>query len=255
MFDAARIRRETFVAEVEIHDELDSTNDLALQKARNQTAASPLLIVAKRQTAGRGRGANRWWSSDGALTFSLLLDHPPQLPIGCWPQISLTVGLAVCEALLQLRPGLPIGLKWPNDVHVDGRKIGGSLIEVPPQAGRLVIGVGVNVNNSLIAAPTELRQIAISLRDVAQHRFDINQVLIFVLRQMAEHLKLLAAGQIELQRRWQQLCVLAGRRVQVALGTRQVSGWCEGIDHDGALIIQTPAGPQRCIAGVVQRIE
>lgn len=255
MFDPTRLRAESFVAEVEIHAELASTNDWAMQQARRLDLATPRLIVAERQTAGRGRGANRWWSDDGALTFSLLLDIKENLPAERWPQVSLTVGLAVCEALQMLGPGIPIGLKWPNDVQIDGRKICGILVEIPPPPlGRLVIGIGINVNNSFAAAPPEIQGIAVSLSEVAMLPFDLNDVLLCVLRRLAEHLELLAEQRLDLPRRWREQCVLTGRFVEVAMNERRIRGCCQGVDQDGALVVDTCDGVERCLAGVVRRI-
>lgn len=256
-FDENRLRAESFVAAVEIHDELNSTNDAAMQRAKSESVELPLLIVAKRQTAGRGRGKNIWWTSDGALTFSLLKELPPEtIPRSRWPQVSLTAGLAVCEAIQQLRPGLHVGLKWPNDVFVDDRKACGILIEVPPgQRPAVVIGVGINVNNSFDTAPDELRETAISLCDVSNSRFNLNDVLVLVLQQLDFHLELLAGNTLELQQRWSRLCVLTGSEVEVAIGNEVCRGLCEGIDEAGALLLQTATGPRRCLAGVVQRFD
>ena len=89
MFDLPRLLAETFVRRLEFHEELPSTNDLALRLAGDESSETPLLVLANRQTAGRGRGVNRWWSNDGALTFTLVGDFvDPQSPQR-WPQISL----------------------------------------------------------------------------------------------------------------------------------------------------------------------
>ena len=76
--DINRILRETFVVEAEHREELGSTNDRALERAKQGATHLPLLVIADRQTAGRGRGGNRWWTGPGSLAFSLLL-HPPHL--------------------------------------------------------------------------------------------------------------------------------------------------------------------------------
>src|SRR5438034_451345 len=99
--------------------------------------------------AGRGRGTNRWWSADGALTFSLVLEAPQErLPMSRWPQVALVAGVAVCEALERMAPRAEMRVKWPNDVYLAGRKICGILSEsVPARRDRIVVGIGVNVNN------------------------------------------------------------------------------------------------------------
>jgi BirA family biotin operon repressor/biotin-[acetyl-CoA-carboxylase] ligase len=148
--DAARLRASRLVATVEDHQTLGSTSDRALTLAAQGEVPLPLLVVAAEQTAGRGRGSNRWWSPRGGLTFSLALEAPPtKLPPPRWPQVALATGLAVCEALEELVPRADLRLKWPNDVYLSGRKVCGILSEsVPGCRDRIVIGIGINVNNT-----------------------------------------------------------------------------------------------------------
>jgi BirA family biotin operon repressor/biotin-[acetyl-CoA-carboxylase] ligase len=257
--DRERLLSETFVRSVEHHAEIGSTNDRALALAAKTMTddATPALVVADRQTAGRGRGRNTWWAADGALTFSLVLDaHAHRLPPGRWPTIALTVGLAVCETLCEpLAPRRP-RLKWPNDVLLDGRKLCGILIEVPSSAaGRVVIGVGLNVNNPLTDAPPEVRQRATSLIDETGRTHDRTDLLIGILRRLDHDLALLSVGaQAALQHRWSEWCDLTGRTVAVYQGEQVVEGVCEGIDADGALRLRTPFGPERLYSGVVAAI-
>jgi biotin-(acetyl-CoA carboxylase) ligase len=150
MFDLARLSASGLVAGIDFHESLGSTSDRALGLAAEGAIALPHLVLAQRQTAGRGRGANRWWAADGALTFSLVLAAPPdRLPPDRWPQVALVAGLAVCDALRSLAPAAELRVKWPNDVFLAGRKVCGILSEsVPGWRDRLVVGIGVNVNNS-----------------------------------------------------------------------------------------------------------
>src|SRR3954452_9524865 len=100
MFELSRIVDSGLVARVDYHESIGSTSDRALELGASDDGPLPLLVLAERQTAGRGRGENRWWSADGALTFSLLLAAPRErLPVTDWPKIALVSGLAVCQAL------------------------------------------------------------------------------------------------------------------------------------------------------------
>ncbi len=251
--DLVRIRRDTFVQCVEHHRDIASTNTRALSLAEEPGLALPALVLTDLQTAGRGRGANRWWSDRGALTFSLVVPRSHVEPLSAgWTRMSLTTGLAVGEALQQLRPGLELGLKWPNDVYVRSRKIGGILVEVPPRApDRVVVGVGVNVNNSLACAPAPVAELATSLIDVTGYAFDLTVVLVQMLRHIADELTALARADSALARRWTVFCMLTGRQVRVAAGQRITIGTCQGIDESGALQVDTAHGPQRCLSGVV----
>ena len=124
------------------------------------------LVLADRQTAGRGRGANRWWTGAGSLAFSLLL-HPAARGIRRenFPLISLTAALAIIDAARPLASADELGLHWPNDVFAQGRKLAGVLVEALTD-GWHVLGVGLNVNNRAIDAPDELREKTISLADL-----------------------------------------------------------------------------------------
>lgn len=249
--DLDRIRAATFVRRVELHNQLGSTNDLALQRAARDTLETPWLVLAERQTRGRGRGSNRWWSAEGSLTFSLVLDTSPsgQAP-GPRPQVALAAGLAVCLAIDRQLPDHRPALKWPNDVYLQGRKVCGILIEVPHgKRSRMVIGVGVNVNNSFARAPVEQRRIAVSMRDVTHRWQPRTEVLIELLRQLESLLGTLQSDLPRMIQRCRDYCMLQGKIVQCHSGGRQVQGRCRGMDHDGALVLETDAGVHRCVSG------
>lgn len=256
MFDLDRIRCETFVEQVEFRPELASTNSLALELSAAVGLRTPLLVLAEKQTAGRGRGTNRWWSGDGALMFSLVVDSSGmagmELSVERRPQISLATGLAVREALAQVLPAAGLGLKWPNDVYLNSRKVCGILTEVPHRAPhRSVIGIGVNVNNPSAMAPSEVRGLAVSLRDVSGREHDLTDVLVRLLRQIETELSLLARDDLDLPGRWRPYCILQGRIVSLTAGSRVTTGLCAGIDAKGALLLHTEAGPQRFFGGTV----
>lgn len=252
-YDLDRLRASADVRAIEHHTEIGSTNDRALELAGQPDAELPFLIVADRQTAGRGRGANRWWAGDGAFTFSLAIESSAaSIPTHRWPQLSLTTGLAICETLEDLTSSSDAQVKWPNDVYLLGRKICGILIESPTIRDRLVIGVGLNVNNSFRDAPAELQGTAISLVDYDGQVRDMTDVLITVLDRIAKRWNDLAErGFATLIDEWRPRSYLTGRAVQVVAGPQTVIGRCTGIDDDGALVVQTENGPRTCHAGSV----
>ena len=255
-FDLARVGAETFVLEIAFRDQCESTNDLALQLAREGGHQLPLLVLAARQTQGRGRGANRWFSAAGALTFSLLLDTRQVLPAPlALPQLSLVAGLSVCEALAPMVPGCEVRLKWPNDVLLGRRKVCGILVESPASPrDRCVLGIGINVNNSLSAAPEEVRQRAVSLADATGERWDLTGLLVDVLRQLQTQLANLADGRLQLTDASRPWCVLSGKSITIAAGKQRVEGVCAGIDNQGALRVRTGESEQRLFSGVVESI-
>lgn len=275
IFDSAQLISQTPVRSVEVHAELGSTNDRALELTGDAAAELPLLVVAERQLAGRGRGANRWWSESGGLTFSLVISAAAyRLPAQSWPQISLTAGLAVCRLLEAVLSSLRetrstpenggdapvasdidspiIGLKWPNDVLVRGRKISGILIESPSGGpGTFVIGVGLNVNNSLDQAPADVRARAASLIDLTGREHDRQELLIALLQELDAELQQLAASPEAVRQEWASRCVLTGKHVDIQSGPRRLEGECLGLADDGALLLQREGIREKVYSGIV----
>ena len=255
-FDLQRIAAETQVRQIEFYDEVGSTNDVAMQLIARQEPTFPLLVLAERQHRGRGRGKNSWWAGPGALTFTLVLDgRASKLPTRTWPQISLSTALAVCDGLKEVVPHQEARLKWPNDVYLQSRKVCGILVESSPmRSGLLIIGVGVNVNNSIWQSPVELQAIATSLIDVAGRSFDRTEVLVRILKPMAIRLRQLEDESLQLSDSWRHLCMLHGRTLVLNSGAQQTVGVCQGIDDEGALLLHGEAGVQRFFSGVVTKV-
>ncbi len=245
-----------WVQTVDCFDELGSTNDHAIATA-SDSRPHPRLVICDRQRAGRGRGANRWWANDGALTFSVVIEpHTLGIPADRWPTLSVAVGGAICEAIAPCIPSSDVRLKWPNDVYADGKKLGGILVEVPQVSPpRLVIGIGINVRNSARDAPPEVQARMTSLADLTSHSPTRGEVLERVLSQLESDLGHLVSDPLSLARKWRQRCLLAGRTVTLDDGIHTLSGACQGIDDDGALRIYTEFGPQRCFSGSVEAFE
>lgn len=245
----------TIVRSAEWHDDIGSTSDRAMEAAAQPDQQLPLLVIAGQQSAGRGRGENRWWSAPGGLTFSLVIDGASLgVSQDRWPRLSLATALVVGEVIRQQVPRADVQLKWPNDVYIAGRKVCGILLEAPATApGRVVIGVGLNVNNSLAAAPAEIQQSAVALCDVAEKELDLSTILVAILRGMETEIVRLQKDQLDLAKRWQPYCLLEGQTVTLLQGSRQHTGLCDSIDDDGALLLRTHANKtaERFISGTV----
>ncbi|MDX1946259.1 MAG: biotin--[acetyl-CoA-carboxylase] ligase [Pirellulaceae bacterium] len=257
MFDLSRIARH-FPGHLDHHESLGSTSDRALELAATGDVPLPLLVLAERQTGGRGRGLNRWWAAEGALTFTLVVDSSAAaLSLALWPRAALVAGLAICEALAELAPAAEWRVKWPNDVFASGGKICGILCEsVPGWKDRLAIGIGINVNNSLAAAPDDIRHAARSLVDLDGAPRDLTGVLLAVLDRLEARWADLAAGRFgELAAAYRRLCLLTGRMLTVESAGETLVGRCLGIDDAGALVIATESGPRGLVAGTIRSWE
>jgi len=252
--DLKLIESQKLVGRVEYHRELESTNDLAMQLARSHDVVLPLLVLTENQTRGRGRGENQWWSSTGALTFSLVVSASDLVNrTSEWPRISLTVGLGICDALNRLFPKANLGIKWPNDVFWGEQKVAGILIETPTaNPDRLIIGCGVNVNNSFSTAPVELQATATSLFDQAQEYSSLSQVLIEILEAFSNDFERLKTDPDSVIERLRTASVLTGRTVRITAGTDSMLGVCQGIDARGALLIEDETGRRAFHAGSIE---
>jgi len=213
----------------------------------------PLLILAEQQTAGRGRGANRWWTGPGSLAFSLLVDLAPWgIGRSQSPLVSLAAAVAVAETVAPRLRGREVGIHWPNDVYAAGRKLSGILVEVPRK--RLhILGIGLNVNDRLADAPPELRGTATTLRELTGRPHGATKLLMDLLNKLQRALRQLASEPGQVAARADRLCLQRGRTLKVSTPWQSVSGVCLGIASDGAMLLQGPAGPQRLYTGVVEQ--
>jgi BirA family biotin operon repressor/biotin-[acetyl-CoA-carboxylase] ligase len=276
--DINRILRETFVVEAEHREELGSTNDRAAERAKQGASRLPLLVIADRQTAGRGRGGNRWWTGSDSLAFSLLLESAavegkkdtPRFTLilgrqfncrpnvlvqsNCRPNVlvGLGAGVAVVESLKPLLENVEIGILWPNDVMAAGRKLAGILVEVLPN-GRTVIGIGINTNNSMSDVPAELLRIATTLLELTGKRQDHTEILIALLNRMEEQITILKRAPAELAARADALCLHRDKPLALQHGRKTVAGLCRGIAPDGALLLETSDGIRSFYSGTIIR--
>ncbi len=214
---------------IEILPEIDSSNTELMRRAR-QGRHDPILLIAERQTAGRGRLGRTWLGEAGhALTFSIGLPYQPQ----SWSGLSLAVGLSLAESL-----GSDIQLKWPNDLWRQQNKLGGILIEAASQGGHsyAVIGVGLNVQ---MPPSQDLRTPAAAI-SAFWAAATAPTVLERVAKPLLDTLRLFETqGFAPLQQRFNARDALRGRVITTSDG---LEGLCEGVDHQGALQILTPEG-------------
>lgn len=240
---------------VEVHDELPSTNDRAAALA-SDGAPEGALVVALRQTAGRGRHGRAWASPPGGLYFSLVL-RPDDAMLRRLPA-TLLAGLAVAEAIDQVAPGEPRAeLKWPNDVHLGGRKVSGILGELSrDRAGAvLVLGIGVNVATDPAALPAELRDVATSVGAVRGQAPDAGALLGAILARFGEHYGLVRdGGGATILAAASARMPLLGKLVRVRLVDRVLEGTAAGLNATGGLVVDVGGRRETVVAGEVEEV-
>jgi BirA family biotin operon repressor/biotin-[acetyl-CoA-carboxylase] ligase len=259
MIDVVRILRETAVARAEYRPTLSSTNDRAAECASQGVTDLPLVVVTEEQTAGRGRGSNRWWTGPGGLAFSLLVDAQTVAADQTRsPLVALATAVAVVDAVAPLLPGRQVGIHWPNDVLVrmapgaDQRKLSGILVEVLPDR-RHIIGIGLNTNNTVADAPAELKTTIATLRDLSGRQCDQTGVLIDLFRRLEQEFSRLRSDANAVAARADELCLQRGRTLTLQREDRKITGCCRGIAADGALLLETPNGVEAFYSGTVSR--
>ena len=217
---------------VEVLPEIDSTNTELMRRAR-AGRLEPVLLVAERQSAGRGRLGRQWLAApEASLTFSLGLVLAP----ADWSGLSLAVGATIAEALHG-----DIQLKWPNDLWVRDRKLAGILIETaaPPEGGPgryTIVGVGINLDapagDGYSTPPTGLREL---LPDA-----QAGDVLLRLAQPLVRTLQAFEQfGFAPFHARFAARDALSDRAVRLSDGT---AGTAHGVDEQGALLVHTAAG-------------
>ena len=224
-------------------DEVASTNDLAKELAA-QGAPEGTLVVAEAQTGGRGRLGRQWDSPPGTGLYVSLLLRPP-LPPTEMPQITLTTAVAVARALKRVT-GVAPGIKWPNDLLLDDRKLGGILTEMETESEQiryLVVGLGLNVGNP--AFPEELAARPLLWPwawggPTKNSRLEILKAWLEEFEDLYERFLAREFGGI--LEEWRSLAVTLGRRVTVRQGPRAIHGLAVDVAPDGALLLETDSG-------------
>lgn len=210
-----------------------STMDLA-RAAGWEGAASGLVLLADEQTAGRGRFGRRWVAPAGAnLTCTLLL-RPETARL---QRLSMVAALALADGVAQATGVQPL-FKWPNDLQVDGRKLAGILIEAEfagEQPLFALVGMGLNVNQDTSALP-EVREIAVSLRDLLGHEVNREELLAALLASFRRWYD--EPNAVTVRDAWAARLVTLGQEIAVTFAGAVERGRAEAVDESGALLLR-----------------
>ncbi len=227
--------------------ETASTNTAAMELAA-QGAEEGTVVVAETQTGGKGRLGRNWLSPRGNLHASVILR--PAVPPHHAPLVTLVGAVAVATALRRT-PGIPAGIKWPNDILINGKKISGLLTEMSAEADRIrhvVLGIGINCNANLDVLPGDVRGRATSLAVETKGSVDRTAILGVVLAELAAWYRLFLQDRQRVLATWKDLNVTIGSVVAVSGAGETLSGTASGIDDSGRLLLQLPDGSVRTVA-------
>ena len=223
--------------------EVVSTNEVALSLARD--CPSGTVILAETQTKGRGRLSRSWASPPGGIWMSLILK--PEMPLAHVYQINMAVAVAVCKAISSSL-GLEAGIKWPNDLLIQERKICGILMEVSAQVDRLdyaVVGLGLNANNDPSDLPVEWKSTSLA----AELGHDISRCVL-ICRILEEiEVALEKMGQQEIYEEWRSRSLTLKRQVRITSAAGDLEGEVVDLAEDGALLLLSGKEQKRILAG------
>lgn len=237
-----------------LFDTLDSTQTMA-HKLVAEGAAEGTLVIAERQTAGRGRMGRQWHSPKGTGVYmSLVLK--PRVPLHFTPQLTLLAAVALCRGIKRLID-IPVGIKWPNDLLVRGKKISGILLESSAEDERLryvIAGMGIGVNLLPDDYPPELRNVATSLAIEAGRPIEREPLIAAVLEEFEELYALYhEQGFAPIRLMWEAYSASLHRPVRVNTHQGAVDGVAEALDDTGGLMVRLPDGQRlRIYSGEVE---
>jgi BirA family biotin operon repressor/biotin-[acetyl-CoA-carboxylase] ligase len=246
-FDLARLRAGLRPFHLYWFPRLRSTNDHAAVMRRRRQLFAPAVVLTGRQIAGRGRGANRWFSNDRVLTVTFVVAADEQLPAH---EIPLIAGLAVRDAAAELTGESGFELKWPNDVLFDGRKLAGLLCERVNKAD--LIGVGLNVDLDPAGAPPHLRRTITSLLAASGKPVSRADALLVIASHLHQALRRRDRQPFAVfLREYQRHHALLGKQVAIHGDDSVISGRVEGIDPQARLLVRDRTTLHRIVAGQV----
>ena len=231
-----------FTPTIQRFDSIDSTNLEAIRRAKSGYSEG-LCIIAREQTRGRGRLDRSWHSPKNAgLYFSILLR--PTFEISRWPLINLAASLAVSDALAKTIQ-LAVDIKWPNDICVEHRKLGGILAETVETSNGTAVALGIGINLTSESFPPELNELATSITAVAFRPIDPEALIDELIKSLMRRYEMLHTdeGCEQTLRDW---CAHSSyaydRQVRVTLHNESFTGVTRGLELDGALRVETLEG-------------
>ena len=243
----AVLRTSTLGRRVDFHQSVSSTMDEA-RRAALDGAQEGTLVLTEEQTQGRGRFQRSWVSPPGVnILFSLVL----RPSVEASSQLSMMASLALANVLTRIvEPASLVTIKWPNDVRVSGRKIGGILIEgsaaTESSEGFSIVGMGVNVNFDP-TGHSEISDIATSLQRELGRPYSRLDLLAAILEEMEALYAGVLRG-VSVRESWAALLDTIRQRIQVSSGGAILEGFAQGVDEDGSLLLRRDDGSVQTLA-------
>ena len=228
--------------EIFFYETVGSTNTIASDLAEKTIEGT--VVIADSQQKGKGRLGRKWESPPGVNIYISIILKPE---IESKDATLITVmAVVACATALRRVTGLHVTIKWPNDLMVSDKKIGGILTELKTDHGRIIsaiVGIGINVNVDIDTYPADVKEIATSVKNETGISYSREVVISEILNEIDYWYKILnRMGKGILLLEWQKLTSTLGREVKVIVGKETFTGLAESVDSEGMLILRLPSG-------------
>ncbi|HCR29102.1 MAG TPA: biotin--[acetyl-CoA-carboxylase] ligase [Opitutae bacterium] len=229
---------------VTAHEALDSTNSEAERLLANGVS-DPILVLSRKQTQGRGRFGREWHSPENGNLYASFAFRP-RIPPARLSTFTLWIGVNIC-ACLNSYFRIQSAVKWPNDIHIDGKKVAGILTEARMDSDHtreLILGVGLNINSAIDDWPSALQSIATSIRQATGKRADLNRFTAILAGRVYQAYDqfISDAYRSSLKEMWADYDLLQDRKISLIHGKSRISGTARGIDLHGSLVLEREDG-------------
>lgn len=247
----SRLAGETIIGRrIQTLQTTSSTND-EIEKAAQAGETEGFVVFAESQHQGRGRLGRKWSSPPGrGLWFSILLR--PALTANECTQLTAAAAVSLVRAFRHTI-GIRAGIKWPNDIQIEGRKVSGILTEMSAEIDHVrhvILGIGIDVNQTTSDFTGELSTIATSLKLASGKTVDRAQLAERILRELdADYRRILDRQFPTIAEEWAAHCTTIGKEISVDMGPRRVFGRAESLDESGALLVRTQHGRLERVMG------
>jgi len=236
--------------DIRVFQQTTSTNDV-IEKLARDGVREGVVVYAESQTKGRGRLGRKWISpARKGLWFSILLR--PDLRPQETTQLTVASATALRRAIFS-ETNLRVEIKWPNDLLIGGKKVGGILTELSAELDKVrhvVLGIGIDVNLDAAELPAELKRTATSLKIESGEAVSRAKLAVELLRELDADYRRVCDGKFAaVADEWEEHCATIGKNVAVQTGDRKIRGRAESLDEDGALLVRTEHGHLERITG------
>jgi BirA family transcriptional regulator, biotin operon repressor / biotin---[acetyl-CoA-carboxylase] ligase len=228
--------------EIFSYETVGSTNAVAAELSEKISEGA--VILAEGQEKGRGR-LGRTWISPAGVNIHMSVILRPKMEIRDATLITIMAAVT-CATALKKATGLDISIKWPNDLTVSGKKLGGILTDLKTEKGMIhaaIVGIGINVNSDTDTFPGDVNKIATSVKKETGNPSSREDIAIAVLNEMDKWYTILQGGDNNvLLSAWKRLTSTLGKKVVVIVGEETLNGVAEAIDDEGRLLLRLPSG-------------